>query len=389
MELCGAFPEAVLNICAINAVVLWELECVNQYTLRVTVYEKQLDELRAAAKKSMCEMAVLEQRGGSRNLDFLRRRMWLLTAALIMVGILSLSSLFIWEIDLRGCDRLTEGQVLRALSDCGVEQGSFWPTMSADLVRSKMMTLLPELGWMMVNISGSRAIVLISERQEKPEIYLESQASDIVAKKTGIITRMSVLNGKPLVSRGQSVLEGETLVSGVMDSITNPPRYVNAQAQVIADTWYELTAVCPAQQTLKTEKKLSYSRFALKFGKNRIIFYFSSGKDIDECDKIVYEYTLGIDGLFALPVTVVREQMQYWEKSPEEYEGVEAMKQRLYELLQAQVDGEIISCEYSSAVSDELVYVTLSAQCRENIALNMDIAQGEANISVSAVKGFT
>ena len=109
--------------------------------------------------------------------------------------------------------------MLRALSDCGVSRGCFWPSLSADLVRSRMMTLLPQIGWMTVNVSGSRAIVLVSEREEKPEIYLESAAADIVAGRTGIVTQLSVLSGRPLVSPGQSVLEGETLVSGVMESL--------------------------------------------------------------------------------------------------------------------------------------------------------------------------
>lgn len=373
-ELCGAFPEAVLNACALRALELWEIESVDEHTLRVTLYEKRLQEFEAAAEKSGCQVAVLGVQGGSKNRVFLRQRVWLLVSLALAGALLTLSSLFIWEIDIRGNKELTEGELLRALEDCGVTQGSYWPGLSADLVRSRMLTRLPELAWMTVNVSGSRAIVLIEERQEKPEIYQESSAVDIVAKKTGIISKMSVLNGKPLTGPGQSVLQGETLVTGVMDSITNAPRLVRARADVIADTWYELTAVSPAQVETKAGVERRFSRFALKIGKKRINFYLGDGKQLDEWDKIVYEYNLGIKGLFALPVTVVREEWSLREKSLMPAGRVQEMQERLYAALAGSIDGEIVSSGFSVSETEKLTVVTLRAQCRENIASTAPIS---------------
>ena len=375
-EICGAFPEAVLNACALNAIELWELECIDAYTIRLTVFEQQLEELKAVTEGSMCDIKVLSHRGGSRNRRFLLRRKWLLISAVLAAALLTFSSLFIWEIEITGCDRLTEGQVLRALEDCGVTQGTYWPGISTDLVRSRMLTELPEIAWMTVNVSGSRAMVLISERQEKPEIYSESNASDIIAGKTGIISKMSVLNGKPVVTKGQSVIEGEILVSGLVDSITNAPRQVRAQAEIMADTWYELTAVCPVEVAEKAEADRTYSRFALRFGKRRINFYFGSGKHIDEYDKIVYEYNLGLDGMFVLPVTVIREELTRWESVSVEAEQENEMKEQLYTALQEQIEGEIVSSTFSVSRSAGLLHVTLRAQCYEDIALNADLAAG-------------
>lgn len=387
-EICGAFPEAVLNACAMNAVLLWDLTCVDEYSIHVTVYENQLEDLKAAAERSMCQLKVLSQKGGSRERRLLGKRLWLLISALVVTGLLCLSSLFIWEIEIRGCESLSSGQVLRALSDCGVERGTYWPGLSSDLVRSQMLSLLPELAWMTVNVSGSRALVLVSEREEKPEIYLESRGRDIIAGKTGIITQMQVLNGTALVSVGQAVLKGETLVSGLVESLSNPPRIICSQASVIADTWYELCAVCPLEQELKTDEKLSWQRFAIKIGKKRINFYFGSGKLIDECDKIVEEYNLGIEGLFALPVSLVKEKLCRWELESGQAEMEQAMKDGLYSYLLEQIDGEIVTSNYTVTSSQGLMYVCLRAQCRENIAVNMDITQVGDSSRLPTVKGF-
>ena len=228
---------------------------------------------------------------------------------------------------------------------------------------------------MTVNVSGSRAVVLLSERLEKPEIVQEDRPADIVAGKTGIINRVSVLSGKPLAAKGQAVVRGETLVSGTVDSLTRPARQVRAQAEVLADTWYELTAVSPAKEELKTGEGRVSDRFALRLGKKRINFYLESGKRLDERDKIVYEYTLGIKGLFALPVTLIREERVWPETASAADSGrAEEMQRRLYASLRESIDGEIVSSGFSVSRSGELLQVTLRARCRENIAVCRELA---------------
>lgn len=379
LEVCGACPETVLNACAMNALELMELESIDACTLRVTVYESRLEEFMRIVRRCMCEAETVSVSGGSKSRRLFKKRIMLLVFALLTAGLLLASSLFIWDIQVLGCEKLSEGQVLRALADCGVEQGTYRGRVSSDMVRSRIMVELPEIAWMTVNVRGSRATVLILEREEKPEIYMESRAADIVASKTGIITKMSVLNGMPLVSPGQSVVEGELLVSGTMDSITALPRLVRASGSVTADTWYDLSAYCPAEETGKTDETKKTFRFALKIGKKRINFYFSGGNDIDGCDKIIHEYKLGVEGLFLLPVSLIREEICRYETAPKSSSGAEEeMRQTLYAYLSAAVDGEILSANYSVSESEGLLCVTLHAHCLENIARIREITQAES-----------
>lgn len=368
VELCGALPESALNACAISGVMLWDIACIDECTVRATVYEKQIKELELIAQKTMCELTVLSTQGGSKSRGRVVGRLWLLVSVLTVAALLSVSSLFIWELDIRGCEKLNEGAVIRALSDCGVEPGCFWPGMSADLVRSKMLTMLPELSWMTVNVSGSRAVVLVCEREEKPEIFDESDAGDIVAAKTGIISKVTVQSGKALVSRGQAVLEGELLISGTVESISNPPRLVCARGQILADTYYELSAACPTELPIKETEGRIKKQYALKIGKKRINFYFGAGNDIDGCDKIIKEHKLGIAGLFATPISIVQEELIRRDSSTGSYQDESGMKQRLYEYLVSSIDGEILSMAYSVSRIDGVLYVTMNAHCLENIA---------------------
>ena len=42
VEVFGAFPESLLNASALSALELWELECVNENTLRFNAHEATL-----------------------------------------------------------------------------------------------------------------------------------------------------------------------------------------------------------------------------------------------------------------------------------------------------------------------------------------------------------
>lgn len=367
VEICGAFPESVLNSAATEGLELWDVESVDAYTLRAKVFERSLPMLENISARSMCDMRVIMRRGGSVDRKLLVRRRTLLIFLLITAITLLLSSLFIWEINVEGNEELTTGEILRALEECGVRNGTFWPGLDTDAIRCRMMLKLPELGWMTVNIHGSCADVPITERTVKPEIYDEDAAADVIAAKTGIIDSMTVLNGKPLAAPGRAVTAGETLIESRIDSITNLPRYVRAEGSVKAHTWYELCAVCPLEREEKTESHTVGLRFFVRIGKKRINFYIGSRKSIDECDRIIYEYKLGMDGLFAMPVSFAAELYQRHETVTVSCADEDGMKKRLLDALADSIDGTVEDARFTVSRENGLLCVTMRASCLEEI----------------------
>lgn len=368
VELNGAYPENLLNACALNGLEIWDMRCVDRYRLSFLVYENDVETLKKLAEKSMCDITVQAVSGGSRLKGFVKRHMVLFIGLAIVLLLLVLSGFFIWDMEVYGNEKLTDGEILRALSECGVDCGSFWPGVDKELLRSEVLLKLPELAWMTVNVNSSRASVVVSERIEKPEIYVESESADLVAKKTGIIKSISALNGKVLVAEGNSVTEGEVLISGLMDSITAQPRLVRAQGQVMAETWYELHSVSPGELAAKKPASGSRRRVALKFGDKRLNFYLGGRKTVDGCDKIIDNYIIGVEGVFALPVTLVVEKIIPYRTEGSVKPDTGAMSQRLYESLEKSVDGEVLSHSAVSGSREGLEIVSLRASCLENIA---------------------
>ena len=368
VELFGAFPAGVLNAAAAEGLAVWSVESTGEHSVRLCTWERCLSRLTRLAEKSACEIRVTKRSGGRDARRRILRRPVLLIGLLAMAALLTLSSLFVWDVEVRGTERLSRARVLRELEDCGFGVGSFWPGVNTDLLRSRLMLRLPEIGWMTVNVSGSRAVVAVAERTEKPELYDAGRAMELVASRDGLVRRVNALAGSPKVREGQIVTEGEVLIGSTLESLTGEAIRVRARGAVMADTWYELSALSPARELLKTPAGIPHSRFALVLGKKRVNLYIGSGKTIDGCDKIISEYTLGWKGLFSTPVRLVQERFVPYKTAPgDDYDPGRTGRQ-LRTLLEARTEGQILSCSLSPGRSGEMHVLTLRAHCLENIA---------------------
>ena len=365
----GENKERFLNACAQEGIALWSVEIAAE-GLRASLYEDDWPLAERLAQLCTGELDRETLRGGSTERALLRRRRGLGLLSALAALTLSFSGLFIWDFRVEGNEKLSDTVILRTLAACGVEEGCFWPASDAEAVRSEMLLRLPELAWMSLNVRGSRASVVVLERKDKPEIYLESEAADLIAAKDGVVSELSVKNGKPLVRPGQTVTAGETLVSGTMDSPTAAPREVRAAGGVLAHTWPEKKILlCPGARR-KDANKGFHLILGLRVGKGRVNLLSKGRKELDECDRIVKEYRMGAEGVFAFPIRLIAEVYRPYSVG-EEYRADPALfRERARQRLAEETDGEILSAEFVS----EDGALLLKAHCLENIASTKEIS---------------
>lgn len=372
LEVCGVHPERVLNACAAASIACTASEPVDAYTLRITVRERCADTVGSLARRCQCEVKTLYCRGLPRLLRRMARYRAACAGLLVMVLAVLTSSLFIWRIDVTGNETLTTGQILRCLEDCGVRPGTYWPALSNDLVRNDMVLRLPELRWLTVNIRGSRAEVIVREKEPMPDITPDDTPVSIYAAATGVILSMHVYAGEACVAPGAAVEPGDVLVSGAVTDLGGGVRPVCARADIRARTRQELTGRIALTETEKQPAHGTRTRWALRAGKKRINFYQNTGISDAECDKITYEYPFAIRGVFTLPFSLVRERVQPYRTVtvpvPEDTARA-ALEQTLLQRLQASIgdDGAIISYETAAEVTGDVLTVTLTAECEQEI----------------------
>lgn len=376
LEAGGAEPERILNFCAEHGIVFWEASPCEDFAISFCAYSSALPLIMSQNGKNGLELKLLHERGGRRLVLSARRRAVLLALGVLSIALAAVSSLFLWSIEIEGSDTLSEAQILRVLSECGVDYGAFWPSLSSDAVRSHVVAEMPEIAWLSLNVRSSRAQVVIHERVDKPEIVNEKAPCDIVAAKSGVIRRMSVLEGESAAAEGSAVIKGDVLVRGLMSSETGDARYVHSMAQVIADTWYEISVQAPLTQEQKGEKLRTDTAFSLVIGKKRINFFSYSRNKYTSCDKINKLRYISLGEVFTLPVGYALERTTQYETSTvpiDEDKTVERLKATLEAELWRRIGaGQIVSKEYTVSKSEGLLTVTLRAQCTENIAKEAD-----------------
>lgn len=373
VELTGADTARLINRLAGAGIGFWGAESVDALTVRISVKLRELKKVEAIAKRCQCEAKLLGKSGAPVLKRRLRHRLALIICAALFTLCVFISSFFVWDIEVRGNERVSTGALLRSLEECGVKIGAFWPSFTGDLIRNEMLLKLPELRWLAVNVDSSRAYVIVRERVDKPALINDTAPHDVIARQTGIIESVSCLQGVALVKKGDAVAAGETLVSGIFSSELTEDRYVHAQASVMARTYYELTAKAPLSAAEKEHTGARRTRFAVIFCGKRLNFYISSSKMGAGCDKIIREYPFAVRGVFTLPVTLVRESVSEYNIVLRErpVEDVRAeLEAELLEELERRLGskGELTSRNFTDNISGGALTVTLRAECLEDIA---------------------
>lgn len=372
VEVSGAAPQRLLNAMSEADMPFWDAVPQDAFTIRLGLYSRDLRDAKALATRCQCELKLLRESGAPVVKRRLRRRVALLVTAVSCFALLAASSLFAWDIRVEGNEQVSTGEILRALAGCGVEPGAFWPGWSSDEIRNSVILDIPELAWLGVSVDSSRAVIRVRERTEAPELVNSEGMGSVTARTTGIIDSMRVYQGAPLVTVGDAVVAGETLVSGEMPSEVGDTRYVRASAEIRARTWYEMSASAPLEYS-GLEQSDSRTRWALVIGDKRINFYLGSSQTPTVCGKIITEYPLAWEGVFTLPVTLVREQTLEYDSAAAAVDE-EELSGRLEAVLRSTLErelsgrGEILDAQFTSSASDGRLVVTMRAECMEDIA---------------------
>ncbi len=359
------YEERVINICTYLGIKFWNIERGGDGNLEFTTTIGGYRKLRRAAEKNGSFTVKPISRKGVPFLMWKVRKRYILLAGLgVFIFMMTISSMFIWQIEVRGNEKVSTEEILGALGELGVDIGTNTFKLNNRMIQNNMLLMIPELSWITVNTQGSRAVVIVREKLEKPEIIDYDKPTKVVAEKTGIIEKITVLRGIPLVEEGDTVLEGDVLLDGDGG---------RADGEIIARTWYTMEEIMPLSGEKKEYTGHSTVRYSIKLGKKYIKLYFSGRNPYTDCDKITMEKAAVMPDGSVLPFGLRREEFIEYETKEESFDlerCLELMEKRLLSRLSEEIDdGEIVSYEFNHTLTDGAVTLTMKAQCLENIAL--------------------
>ena len=234
--------------------------------------------------------------------------------AIAALMLLVAANLFVWDVDITGCEALTEREVEEELAALGLSCGSFLPNIDSDAITLALRHSDSRIAYATVNLLGTVAYLQIREAEPEPTRMPNSPAN-LVAKQDGTVLLPLIFEGECLIEVGEYVRAGQVLASGIMDSEAGGFRVTRAAGQVLARTEEKITVRVPFCYDEKVLTGRAFREIEVSFfGLSGKVFK-NTGNVTNSCDIIEYEKEF-YAGAHTLPFGLaVTEYYEYTEQA--------------------------------------------------------------------------
>ena len=374
ISVSGKFPERFLNVCANKGIFLSNATYLSENSVRVTISRNAYKYLSAIEEKTACRTEVLYEGGFPLLFKKYKKRVLLIFGPFMFVLSLVIMNCFVWEVEIAGSEKVSTKIIRENLETLGVKPGAFRFSIDQRYVKNEMLKKMPELSWIWVDSNSSKVIVNVRESVQKPDIYNYGDYCNIVAAKDGIISSSVVRSGTVLFDVGDTVLENDILVSGLMLSERGiEPRFLQSEAEIYARVWYEKTKKFELFEEKKTETgRESKKRRVKAFGFEFTPFWYKNN-EFNEYTTETEVNKISIPGLsLGVEITTERYKEIKTEKIPLSEETVldAGVKEILAEIEEETATGATLTEHSFSHIKndDNTITVTVVSEFNENIA---------------------
>lgn len=385
VRVTGASPERLINLCAAHAVAFWGVKWIDETSFWFTVALWDWKRVRELAGKVMCELTAPSITGLPAQAVRMRKRYAFLAGMVLCFATLIILPRFVLVVEVEGNETVPDAVILSELRRLGVKPGAYAAGIEEKAVANRALMTLKDLSFLAVNIHGCRAQILVHEAQESPKMRGENIPTDVVSSAAGIVLDVKLAAGQPLVTPGDTVAEGDVLITGFMDlpeytfSEVDMGQYVvHAEGEVIARTWRTLKNTIPITVKLKSYTGKEKSLWALNFSGGRLNFYQNSGISYERYDKITKTKSWEFPGGGRFPISLTEETVREYILTDEVLDRdmaidhlEDGLRRELDEILQ-ETDGECVRLDYIAAVDGDLLTVTMLAECVEQIGVSVE-----------------
>ncbi|MDD5923240.1 MAG: sporulation protein YqfD [Clostridia bacterium] len=373
-ECNGGFVERFINLCASHKVNVWNLKGHDK-TISGFVSKKQSAQLPDFAQRVGTELQFGEAHGLPAFFQNNKSRVGLLIGIVLILMIINIFGMFTWTVEINGVHSLSEASLYSQLEKVGIHSGMFKPAIDQYEKKQLILKNIDGIAWASVNINGTVLTVEMSESEKKPKIVDVQVPCNIKAEKSGQIKRIGTKAGTCECAVGDAVVEGQVLISGIIEDKYGDLSIVHADGAIIADTEYRLQTTVPLSYNINLPKKAQYSRkmadlmgvrFTYQFASSPATNYFTKRRhDSFFFEKNRIPLSITTENLYSLTNKTVN-------LSQKQAKAI-AQKLMILEKLFALNDKEITNVSFEYEVQDNCMILSGIYSCVEDIGYSEDI----------------
>ncbi|WP_067727377.1 sporulation protein YqfD [Oceanobacillus damuensis] len=387
----GTAPELFFQKCASEGIMVWDVKKLDKDACEGKIKLSDIQKMKQIRRKTIYKVSFT----GRNGYPFLMKRFFRKKPLVIGLMISFLFFLFlsniIWEVKITGVPRDIEEKIDKQLSSYGVHPGAWLFSIDTPTeIQQRLINDIPELLWAGVDQKGTtfylEGVEKIIVQEADPE-----QPRNLVASKKGVITKMYVSKGTPMVKVNDYVEPGDILVSGVLgntdeseDEDENNKRIepIAAEAEVTANTWYEVSLTVPLQYNYERLTGNSKKKFFLKTGAFQFPIWGFKDPPYQDVHRDIKENKINFLK-WELPVSVIEtvlSEKEYIQAERSKEEAIKAgMEQAVIQLKhELGPDAEILSEKVlHETIERGKVNLNIYVSVEENIVKQEPLNQGD------------
>lgn len=391
LNVYGQNPELFLQQLVNAGIYVWDVQKINTNCCQVKIRRHTRKAVQSLAEHSSYDITFADHRGLPSLIESYIQKREIIIACLLSLLLFIFLSQFVWSIEISGVTEEVEMKINSHLKKGGIKKGTFKPLLAnPSTIQQNLLLSVPELLWIGVEQNGTNikfsGIEKISHENQET-----TSPQHLIAKKSGVIEKMSIAKGVPLVAVNDYVNKGDRLVSGnladakLVDEDNEeqaPENLVAAQGEIMARTWYNVQVTVPLSVGHDQLTGHQLDKYYVAFGNKKLLLWGFQKENYHH--SIIEENEFKIDKLYdLLPIKLVKQsinevEQKYYVRSIEEAKqvGISEAKARL--TLQIDANAKVLSQKvlHESTESGK-VRLNLLITVSENIVDEIPITQGD------------
>lgn len=257
IEIEGFFIERFINLCKIQNIEIQDIRYITAGLISFKTATNNLSKIKKIASKTKCKVKVKKKKGIYFVLfRYKKRRLFFYLFLLLLLFVIILST-YIFKIDISGNKRITDKQILDILKKADVYVGKNRIFIDERKAGNMLRTELYDIAWVGVEVKGTKINVKIVEKTLMEDKENEKVIGNIVANKSGVITKIIAENGTAKLLTGSYIEKGMVAIEGVIESelIGNISVHATGILRVKNTYTYEVTEKYDIEEKIYTGKK--------------------------------------------------------------------------------------------------------------------------------------
>lgn len=253
----GFFIERFLNLCKIQNIEIYDIRYITAGLINFKTSSVNFGTIKKIADKTKCKAKIKKKKGIYFVLFKYKKRRMLFYLFILLLFLLIVLSTYIFKIEITGNQRISDKEILDVLRKADVYVGKNRLFIDERKAGNLLRTELYDIAWVGVDIKGTKVNIEIVEKTLMEDDANKDVPGDIVASKSGIITKIIAENGTARLLTGSYIEKDMIAIEGIIESefIGSTKVHASGILRVKNTCTYEISEKYNVEEKVYTGKK--------------------------------------------------------------------------------------------------------------------------------------